>query len=514
MPFANDAPPGSYYPSDLNGGVCGYSWVAAANNDISRNSGPHFSASLHPAPLNQDLVPTTKEFCRQTMLQQESIFKHQVYELHRVYKRQKELMEEARKRERFEHSLKLSFASEPVPETSMSMHWLSRNLSGVGPSMLAFGEPPRFITSSGDVKRPSNVNHATNCEFEACVHMSSPQRNKCGKRMVLDLELQVPKTVITEVQQHVDEEKLESSSYHGKGSPFSSCRKMDVFFDLNEPPAELDDELEFPASSSQQDLMNRNGDPSEKEKSNADCIGSSKKPSPDITVGESRSDSCIISSSSEKNAENGLLPCNSRAVKHGSHLKTYAKASCSLTPRKPQKERSISDLEMSDKNQAVARTDVSPSVQAPEDKERERFKAPLSPENRESCPPRNDSPEARLDTSTGLSNDDRLAADTLVLIMSSRVERPIGCLDWFAGIASTLAKGSKWVKPEGRAKEGGRRRAKSSNHGQGMKSAKGLKQQQQPGCKKKHMWCFKEVWGRKKKRTPRCAIRRIVPLSP
>ncbi|CAH9120946.1 unnamed protein product [Cuscuta epithymum] len=478
MPFANDAPPGSYCPTDLNGGIRGYSWAAAANNDILRNSGPHFSASLHPAPLNHDRVPTAKEICRQTMLQQESIFKHQVYELHRVYKRQKELMEEARKREHFGNSLKLSLESEPVPETSMGMHWLSRNLSGAGPSMLAFGEPPRFTTASGDEQRPSNVKHA-----------------------------------ITEVQQHVDEEKLESSSYHGKGSSFSSCRKMDVLFDLNEPPAELDDEPEFPASSSQHDLMNRNEDPSEKEKSNADCIGSSKKTSPDITVGESHTDSCIISSSSEKNAENGLLPCKSRAVKHGRHLKTYAKASCCLTPRKPQKERSISDLEMSDKNETVARIDVSPSVQAPEDKEKEHFKAPLSPENQESCPPRNDSPEARLDTSTGLSNDDRLAADTLVLIMSSRVERPIGCLDWFAGIASTLAKRSMWVKPEGRANDGGRRRAKSSNHGQGMKSSKGLKQQQQPGCKK-HMWCFKEVWGRKKKRTPRYAIRRIVPLSP
>lgn len=84
------------------------------------------------------------------------------------------------------------------------------------------------------------------------------------------------------------------------------------------------------------------------------------------------------------------------------------------------------------------------------------LKAPISPENRECSPRRADSQETRLDRSIGLFKEgrdqevnDRLAADTLVLILSSGVhkysktsiEQPevsIGCLDWFAGIASTL----------------------------------------------------------------------------
>nr|GMC75717.1 uncharacterized protein LOC109193581 isoform X2 [Ipomoea batatas] len=663
---------GSYYLRDVNVGLGGCSWLTA-NSDIVWNGGQRFNVLLPPPTMDHDLGPQ-KEICRQMMLKHESTFKYQVYELHRLYRRQKELMEEARNRELLAHSLKLPLVSEAMSEISMETHMPSRNVSGIGPSFPSpqmFQEPSRFV--AGNNEELATHKRAIKDDFEGCQHSSS-QRKKSRKRM-LDLELpgdlyidseeenevQVLKTPITNLWP-VNESKLASLYLEGSSMSDSSCRKTNLLFDLNEPAQP--DESDFLSSSSlpesdssQHDIVNQNQDLSEKEKSNADCSFPNKETLLDITVKEGHYDACKISSLLEKDRENGLLPCNTEAGGDRSDLNQSVVESCCLTPSNECKRRKTLDSKMSEKNCAEANIDVpsfvsslgksindskefpilvqalpcindtslnkchkssiskprlsgrksnlnkikpagshstrdADSVNATGTKDKvtdssgkyeaadsnldliptddsklstcinltERdLKAPISPENRECSPPRADSQETRLDDQ---EVSDRLAADTLVLMLSSGVhkysktgiEQPkdsIGCLDWFAGIASTLVNDHgkriearkknvanskakycarkvkvenvketvdaslpcrlKKTKSEMETKDRGRRKARSG-HAKGMRSSKALKtsacshsKQQTDGKKLNSDERRLKVWGSKKKRMARGA---------
>ncbi|XP_019200001.1 PREDICTED: uncharacterized protein LOC109193581 isoform X2 [Ipomoea nil] len=669
---------GCYYLRDLNVGLGGCSW-STANSDIVWNGGHRVNVLLPPPTMDHDLCPQ-KEICRQMMLKHESTFKYQVYELHRLYRRQKELMEETRNRELLAHSLKLPLVSEAMSEISMETHLPSRNVSGIRPSFPSpqmFQEPSRFV--AGNNEELATHKRAIQDDFEGCQHSSS-QRKKSRKRM-LDLELpgdlyidseeenevQVPKTPITNLWP-VNESKLASFYPEGSSMSDSSCRKTNLLFDLNEPAQP--DESEFPSSSSllesdssQHDIANQNQDLSEKEKSNADCSLPNKETLLDITVGEGHYDACKISPLLEKDKENGLLPCNTEAGGNRSDLNQFAEESCCLTPSNECKRRRTLDSKISEKNCGEASIDVpsfvsslgksindseefpilvqalpcindtslnkchkssiskprlsrrkfnlnkikpagsrstrdadSVNTSGPNDKvtdssgkyeaadsnldliptEQQKYdterdlKAPISPENRECSPPRADSQETRLEDE---EVSDRLAADTLVLILSSGVhkysktgiEQPevsIGCLDWFAGIASTLVNDQndllrsgvhdciearkknvanskakhcarkvkvenvketvdaslpcrlKKTKSEPETKDracSGRRKARSG-HAKGMRSSKALKtsacshfKQQNDGKKLSSAERRLEVWGSKKKRMARRA---------
>lgn len=116
----------------------------------------------------------------------------------------------------------------------------------------------------------------------------------------------------------MNESKLASGYPEGSSMSDSSCRKISLLFDLNEPAQP--DESDFLSSSSllesdssQHDIMNQNHDLSKKEKSNADCFLPNKETLPDIIVREGHYDACKISRLLQKDRENGQLPCNSEA---------------------------------------------------------------------------------------------------------------------------------------------------------------------------------------------------------
>ncbi|XP_060205027.1 uncharacterized protein LOC132632902 isoform X1 [Lycium barbarum] len=111
-----------YHPKDSLGGN---SW-SIPHNDIAWNGARGFYVSLPPpfmADQSLELVHQ-KEILKQTILKHEAIFRYQVNELHRVYRRQSELMDEIKRRKPVEDHLHLqaleskSFVSQLRPEIS------------------------------------------------------------------------------------------------------------------------------------------------------------------------------------------------------------------------------------------------------------------------------------------------------------------------------------------------------------------------------------------------------------
>ncbi|KDP31303.1 hypothetical protein JCGZ_11679 [Jatropha curcas] len=99
--------PGFCSNRDLNLNASYSIWPSNTVDKILKN-GQYCNVSL--APSSPDQYLTCKEKLKQTILQHEAIFKDQIHELHRLYKRQKELMDEV-KRIRFHgHQLQVDTA--------------------------------------------------------------------------------------------------------------------------------------------------------------------------------------------------------------------------------------------------------------------------------------------------------------------------------------------------------------------------------------------------------------------
>ncbi|KAJ8560554.1 hypothetical protein K7X08_022414 [Anisodus acutangulus] len=90
--------PGYYYPRDHVVNLTGSS-RSIAHSDIAWNSSSGFNLAFPPFVVDQsqDLV-YQREILRQTILKHEATFRYQVNELHRLYGRKRELMDEIKRR--------------------------------------------------------------------------------------------------------------------------------------------------------------------------------------------------------------------------------------------------------------------------------------------------------------------------------------------------------------------------------------------------------------------------------
>ncbi|KAK6250017.1 hypothetical protein SCA6_004022 [Theobroma cacao] len=91
---------GCYTAWDLNLDVNGTVWPSDNADRIVRNR--HYNNGA--LPLSSDLnILDNKDLLKQTMLKHEAEFRNQIHELHRLYRRQKELMDEMKKIELYKH---------------------------------------------------------------------------------------------------------------------------------------------------------------------------------------------------------------------------------------------------------------------------------------------------------------------------------------------------------------------------------------------------------------------------
>ncbi|KAL8150146.1 hypothetical protein V2J09_019954 [Rumex salicifolius] len=201
-----------YSMRDLNHDLKGTSWPSYCGESNLPNRQYYYGVLPRPNP---DLFPgVDKDLLKQKMLEHEAIFKNQVFELHRLYRVQRDLMGEIRKKEEFNKPkttpYEASSSSQTTPEDVQrraSSSFLFSNSVFVGPPVSG----PEFIGSSAG--KGKNVQSPRN----SVVSESRPTK---VRRMI---DLQLP------ADEYVDVDEVDQSDN-------SKLRKANGLADLNEVP--------------------------------------------------------------------------------------------------------------------------------------------------------------------------------------------------------------------------------------------------------------------------------------
>ncbi|KAK9278754.1 hypothetical protein L1049_028331 [Liquidambar formosana] len=376
--------PGHHSTQDLNVDAHCSKWPLY---NVSKTlDGGHYYNIFLPPPAPDRHLGYDKEVIKQTMLKHEVLFRDQVHELHRLYRRQRELMVEIRSKELYKHHIQLE-TSQSNPFLTQIPSALVPSLPWVGPACnrlsvssaeniqppLSFIEEKSMQTGhdldpSADVPslpwvnpacdRPS-VSSAENIQLplsftegrksmqaghdfdqtEGNYKYSELLESKCQKFQKRKLDLQLP------ANEYVDSEEGEwFEEERDSDVPSYSLRKIskvvpetDSFLrrttgliDLNEPfqfeDAESLNSVDFLSPvTSHREIPNH--DLSEKTNTGFQVL--SKETSQNTqTISDLESCSNILDA--EKKERGGeWLPCNDEAGQSGSNLNSFAKGFCS-----------------------------------------------------------------------------------------------------------------------------------------------------------------------------------------
>ncbi|XP_029129275.1 uncharacterized protein LOC109808321 [Cajanus cajan] len=107
--------PEYYSTGDNVFGAEGSTWISSNGNGECKND----RYQIGSLPLSTcHLLGYNKELLKQTILKHEAIFRDQIHELHRIYQKQRELMDEIKRIELHKHSLRLE-----TPSSSSSLYY-------------------------------------------------------------------------------------------------------------------------------------------------------------------------------------------------------------------------------------------------------------------------------------------------------------------------------------------------------------------------------------------------------
>lgn len=200
--------PGCYTIKDLENNVGNGSWTVPQESRTSKTR-QYYETFLARPPID-GYMGYDKEQLRQTILKQESMFKYQLQELHRLYKRQKDLMNEIKGKELCEHpipaaiSLSSLFSSRMSSEDAKST-WHIPNFPTVDSTCC---RPSRSGTES--TKSPLSLMKGKMMQTgvapnqtEVTLNDYTCDESKCKKfpRRLFDLELPADKYIDNEEEQ-------------------------------------------------------------------------------------------------------------------------------------------------------------------------------------------------------------------------------------------------------------------------------------------------------------------------
>lgn len=322
--------PGYYYPRDNVVNLTGNS-QSIPHSDIACNSsrGLHLAFPPFMVDESQDVV-YQKEILRQTILKHDATFRYQVNELHRLYGRQRELMDEMTKRELGEDHIHLqaskanTFVSLFRSDISEKTFRHSVNLTSIepyAPSKEMFQDPfssgaDKTVQPRGDCLSGQNI--LNECK-------PSSMKDDTSRKRMLDLELPAEKAINNEYREQFEEENPAAkktniliselqpqcsskvnlvASGNSSSSP-SSCRGTFLLFDLNEPVQPF--ESECPNSAFESNNIHeeiRVGDLDLSGMARAECSTLNK---------EGRDESNLKSFDEVSSVGRALLPCNQPA---------------------------------------------------------------------------------------------------------------------------------------------------------------------------------------------------------
>lgn len=467
--------PGFYSSRDLTVGDNGGAWTLYSTEKTLNNT-PSLNV-FSPLPTKDQFSVHEKEVLRQTILQQESIFRDQVRALHRLYRRQRELMDDVKRRILSPQNIQCQstsflpkISSEAAHGTRQipSLPWVNPTASRLSVSSAEnFQSTSSFSELSGS-KSEKPKKKMFDLELPAEEYIDSEEEDEFGNKKVSELS-EVPPYPTKRIQEVSQKSDLELFPC---GDP-SSRRTYDLA-DLNEPL-----ELEDAVATSSMDLNMPPGGllDSEIAQPNVRTEDGVKKledlgvlPAPRVKMQD-------FSNKPNKLAENS-------SHKESVFSQAFSTAVCDPEPKRF-KASDASDAEDNvyietiadnmisevsnqiDLNCCVNEEESSPNLSVPvvtKTVTEIELEAPVSPENKECSPPRGESEENPLETPIKLSkqeedgdnqNDElvRLAAEAIVLIstpgfpklLSGNIvcERldgsPNDSLHWFAEVVTSFA---------------------------------------------------------------------------
>nr|XP_043611733.1 uncharacterized protein LOC122583386 [Erigeron canadensis] len=219
-----------YSMRDANEDSNSSSWPVFYGDKPSANS--HYYNGFIPRTISDTYPGCNKDALKARMLEHEAIFKNQVYELHRLYRRQRDMMEEIKRKEYHKHRISI--------DTSSS--------SSLLPSQKPYEDGhkwqiPSFPLTNSCAARPSifgadisnsplSCSKGNNNSFKDC-EILEPRPSKVRKKL-FDLELP-PDDIDQEEPEDIQyKQASEESSY--KDASLGPCfRGSNGLADLNEP---------------------------------------------------------------------------------------------------------------------------------------------------------------------------------------------------------------------------------------------------------------------------------------
>ncbi|KAG5536528.1 hypothetical protein RHGRI_024081 [Rhododendron griersonianum] len=468
--------PGFFSSRDLTVGDNGGAWTLYNTEKILNNVHPHNVFS--PLPSIDQFSVYEKEVLRQTILQHESIFRDQVRELHQLYRRQRELMDEIKRRmlsDRNLHSDSIAF----VPKiSSEAVHGTSQNpsLPWVNPtaSRLPVSSAENFWSTSSfsellrsKCEKPKKK--MFDLELPAEEYIDSEEEDQFREYKVSEVS-EMPCFPAMRIQEVSQKSDLERFPCHDP----SSRRNFDLA-DLNEPLG-----LEVAVASNSMDL---NMPPS----GLLDSKISQKDVRTEDGVKKHEDLKAVLPATREKMQDFSNKP-NEQAEDSSPRDLVFSQAfSTSVCDPEPKRFKTsdasddkvdlyrevIADnsilkvVNQIDLNCCINEEKSSPELPIPvvtKTVAEIELEAPVSPENKECSPPRGESEENPLETPVKLPKQEedgehqinelvRMAAEAIVLIstpgfpklLSENIvcERfegsPSDSLDWFAEVVSSFA---------------------------------------------------------------------------
>ncbi|KAE9601931.1 hypothetical protein Lalb_Chr13g0303011 [Lupinus albus] len=209
------------------------SMLTSSNINSELKNDCHNIGSLPVSPPC-NLLGYNKELLKQTILKQEAVFRDQIHELHRVYHRQRELMDGIKRIELCKHSLRLeaSWSNSSLSSKNAQKICFSPNLpqsTGQSPALIAEGI--QLPLSSAQENSRQMCPAPTETE-ESLEHSKESKYRKVGKK-ILDLQLPADEYIDSE-----EGECLENDRVTGvlQVSGYSLNRTSQVVRDSNDKP--------------------------------------------------------------------------------------------------------------------------------------------------------------------------------------------------------------------------------------------------------------------------------------
>ncbi|XP_076943985.1 uncharacterized protein LOC143614426 [Bidens hawaiensis] len=199
-------------------------------------NGHYYNNGFTPRNITDADSSCDKDALKQKMLEHEAIFKNQVYELHRLYRRQRDMMEEFKRNEYHKHriSIDTSSSSSLLPSQKPyedGQKWQIPNFPPVNscarPSLFGADISNSPLSCSKGNNNNNNNNSSKDCEI-------TESRPLKVRKKLFDLELMPDENIDQEHEEVQCKQASEESSY--KDTSSGQCfRGSNGLADLNEP---------------------------------------------------------------------------------------------------------------------------------------------------------------------------------------------------------------------------------------------------------------------------------------